>query len=207
MSKHKLTYFNAAGRAEPVRIACFLSDVSFEDHRVDFAGFGALKGSGALPLGQVPVLEVDGFSFAQTSAMLRYVAKLGNTGLYPSDPVKALAVDSALDTFNDTLSHALTPSSWEKDMDKRLAMRAELVVGPMAKCFSYVEGLIAKFGGPFVSGDQLSIADLVIASQVLQIRSGGLDGVTAEHLAAYPHICALTDAYLADPRIAAYTSK
>ena len=92
MSKHKLTYFNAAGRAEPVRIACFLSDVSFEDHRVDFAGFGALKGSGALPLGQVPVLEVDGFSFAHTSAMLRYVAKLGNTGLYPSDPVKALAV-------------------------------------------------------------------------------------------------------------------
>lgn len=203
MPKLALTYFDSPGRAEPVRVALRLGGVPFDDVRLTFPEFAAAKAGGVLPLGSVPVLDVDGVRVTQTAAMLRYAARLGDASLYPSDPFAALLVDSALDTFNDTLSHALMPSLFERDPERKLAMRAELAAGPMARVLGYVEGLITTSGGPFVAGTSLSIADLVIALQVLQIRSGRLDGLTEGNLAPYPRIVALTDAYLADPRVAA----
>ena len=43
----RLTYFNAPGRAEPIRLALRIGGLAFEDHRLDFPGFGAAKASGA----------------------------------------------------------------------------------------------------------------------------------------------------------------
>jgi len=207
MPKIDLTYFNAPGRAEPVRVALFLSGLPFTDHRVDFAGFGAMKAAGALPLGSVPVMDVDGLRLTQTGAMLRYVARLGNTDLYPNDAFDAFVVDSCIDTFNDTVSNALTPSMFERDMEKKLEMRATFVAGPLTLACRYVEGLIERSGGPFLLGQTLTIADLLIASQVLTIQSGHLDGITGETLAPYPLLRGLAEAYLAHPRIQAYRSK
>jgi glutathione S-transferase len=199
----RLTYFNAAGRAEPIRLALRIGGLPFEDVRLDFPSFGAAKASGALPLGAVPMLEIDGQKIVQTAAILRYAAHAGDRTLYPTEPLAALRVDSALDSLNDTLSHALIPSLFERDQAKKLAMRAELAAGVMARVFAYVDGLIAAGGGVFVGGDALSIADLVIALQVEQIRNGHLDGISLEHLAATPRLIALADAVLADPRVVA----
>jgi prostaglandin-H2 D-isomerase / glutathione transferase len=204
MPNIKLTYFNAPGRAESVRVALFIAGLPFEDHRLDFPEFAALKAQGAFPLGSVPVLEVDGLTLTQTAAMLRYVARLGQTDLYPTDPFEAFIVDSALDTFNDTLSNALLPSMYERDMTKRLELRAEFAAGPLPRACAYVESLLERSGGPFVCGESMTIADIVLALQALQVRSGVLDGLTAEALTPYPRLCALAEAYLADPRIVAY---
>ena len=204
MPNLKLTYFNAPGRAEPVRVALFLAGLPFDDVRIDFAQFGALRTQGSLPLASVPVLEVDGVTMAQTGAMLRYVARLGAPDLYPSDPMAAFIVDSAIDTFNDTLSHALMPSMFERDMERKLAMRATFVAGPMTLACRYAEDLIARSGGPFLLGAALSIGDLMLASHVLQMQSGRLDGITPDMLAPYPFLRGLAEAYLAHPRIKAY---
>lgn len=201
--KIRLTYFDAPGRAEPVRLVLRMASVPFEDHRVDFAGFGALREQGALPLGSLPVLEVDGLVLTQTAAMLRFAARHGGTDLYPSDPFDALLVDSAIDTVNDTLAHALTPSMFERDPEKKLAMRQAFVEGPMARAFTYLEGLIAKSGGPLLLGDRLSIADLLIGNQLVQIASGRLDGLSRESLAPYPRLAGLLDAFLSHPRVVA----
>lgn len=207
MSSIRLSYFDGPGRAEPIRIALRISGIPFEDHRFKFPEFARLRAEGAFPLGSVPVMEVDGQRYVQTAAILRYVARIGDTTLYPTDPLAALRVDSALDSINDTLSNALVPSMFERDPKKKLAMHAELAAGPMARVFTYIEGLIAGSGGPFVAGSSLSIADLVIAAQILQVRSGHLDGLSTETLAPYPRLNALADAYLADPRIAALAKK
>lgn len=199
----KLTYFPAPGRAEPIRIALRLGGLTFTDERLPFPEYAAAKSSGRFPLGFVPMLEIDGTSIHQTAAILRWAARVGDTSLYPTDPWPALLVDSVLDTFNDTLSHALTPSLFERDPAKKLALRAAFAAGPMKLAYDYVESLLATSGGPFVAGDTLSIADLVVAQQVLQIRSGTLDGLTAELLAQWPRIVALADAYVAHPKIAA----
>ena len=203
MPQLRLTYFNAPGRAEPIRVALRLAGVPFDDHRVDFAGFGAAKGNGALPLGSVPLLEVDGEKIVQTGAILRYAAALGGGALYPTDPVAALRVDSALDSLNDTLSHALTPSMFVQDMEKKLAMRAELAEGVMKRVFTYVDSLIAASGGPFIGGAQLTIADLALALQLLAIQRGALDGIPASYLDAWPRLQAQAAAYVAHPAIVA----
>jgi glutathione S-transferase len=203
MPQLRLTYFNVPGRAEPIRVALRLGGVAFDDHRLDFPAFGAAKAAGELPLGSVPMLEVDGEKIVQTGAILRYAAALGGGALYPTDPVVALRVDSALDSLNDTLSHALLPSMFERDMEKKLAMRAELAEGVMKRVLTYVDGLIAQGGGPFVGGQQLTIADLVLALQLLQVQKGGLDGVAPSYLDAWPRLQAQVAAYLAHPAIAA----
>jgi glutathione S-transferase len=203
----RLSYFDSAGRAEPIRNALRISGIPFEDRRLKFPEFVELRASGAFPLGSVPVLEVDGLRIAQTAAILRYVARIGDTTLYPTDPLAALRVDSALDSLNDTLSGAMLPSLFERDPAKKLAMRAELAAGPMARVFGYIESLLEQSGGPFVGGQTMSIADLVLAAQVLQIRSGILDGLSAENLAPYPRLSAVADAYLADPRVVALGKK
>lgn len=207
MSKITLTYFDSPGRAEPIRVALRVSGIPFEDHRLKFPEFMAAKARGDFPLGSVPVFEVDGVKIVQTGAILRYIAKIGDRSLYPEDPWAALVVDSAMDSLNDTWSNALLPSLFERDPVRKLAMRAELAVGPMARVFGYLEALVARSGGPFLTGAAMSVADIMIAMSVLQIRSGGLDGITVEHLTAYPNLDKLADAYLADPRIKALAAK
>lgn len=203
----KLTYFDAAGRGESIRVALTLSGLAFEDHRVAFPEFAALKAAGAFPLGSVPVLTVDGVPMPQTASILRYVARLGDAGLYPSEPAAAFVVDAALDTFNDTLTNALLPSLFERDVEKKMAMRAEFAAGPMTRAMGFVESLLQRSAGPYLTGASMSIADIVVALQVLQIQSGGLDGLTADMLSPYPKLLALAEAYAADPRIVAYRNK
>jgi prostaglandin-H2 D-isomerase / glutathione transferase len=199
----KLTYFDAPGRAEPVRLALRIAGIPFEDHRLKFPEFAALKADGAFPLGSVPILEVDGHPITQTAAMLRYAARAGQGDLYPTDPTQALVVDSALDTFNDTLSNALLPSLYEREPDKKLAMRKVFAAGPLPLACRYVEGLIARGDGPFLIGPQLTIADLVLALQVAQIQRGGLDGIDAAALDPFPRLVGLAGATLSDPRVVA----
>lgn len=204
MPTYRLTYFDAAGRAEPIRVAMFLAKLPFEDRRLKFPEFSALREQGAFPLGAVPMLEIDGRPIVQTAAILRYVARVGNTELYPTDPYAALLVDSAIDTFNDTVSNALIPSLFERDQAKKLEMRKALVAGPLAKACRYVEDLIGAGPGPFLTGSKLTIADVLLGDTVRTYRSGRLDGMSAEILAPYPKLAALGDAYDAHPAIVEY---
>lgn len=203
----ELTYFDSPGRAEPIRVALFMGGLAFHDRRLKFPEFAEARGRGDFPLGSVPMLEADGVKIVQTAAILRYVARIGDQTLYPTDPWAALLVDSALDSFNDTLSQALMPSLFERDATKKLAMRAEFAAGPMTRVMTYCEGLVGRSGGPFVTGATLTIADIVIALQILQIRSGILDGLTGAMLDAYPRLNALADAYSADARVVAYKAR
>jgi len=202
----KLTYFDAPGRAEPIRLALRIAGLPFEDRRLKFPEFADLKARGAFPLGSVPTLHVDGQVFTQTGAMLRFIARTGSGDLYPTDPANALIVDSALDTFNDTLSNALLPSLYERDPSKKLELRKVFAAGPLPLACAYVEGLIARAEGPFLLGSQLTIADLVLALQVAQIERGGLDGIDATALDPFPGLRALSAATLADPRVVAARS-
>lgn len=85
----KLTYFNGAGRAEFPRLIFHFGGIAFEDKRIDYLTFAALKPT--LLLGQVPVQEVDGVAYSQSMAIARYAAKLAS--IFPEDPLKALEID------------------------------------------------------------------------------------------------------------------
>ena len=73
MSGIKLVYFNVMGRAETARLILAQAGVSYEDKRIEKEEWPALKAS--LPMGQLPVLEVDGKTIGQSMAIARYCAR------------------------------------------------------------------------------------------------------------------------------------
>ena len=82
MTKYKLTYFDFdGGRGEPIRIALHAAGIAFEDKRLSFAQFSAMRQD--TRFNAVPVLEIDGVAVTQSNALCRYVGKLA--GLYPAD--------------------------------------------------------------------------------------------------------------------------
>lgn len=52
-----------------------------------------------MPMGQMPVLEVDGKRVHQSMAITRYLAK--QVGLNGKDAWEDLEIDTAVDTIND----------------------------------------------------------------------------------------------------------
>lgn len=52
-----------------------------------------------MPMGQMPVLEVDGKQYHQSKAIARFVAKKGN--LYGSNELEAMEIDATVDTIDD----------------------------------------------------------------------------------------------------------
>jgi len=70
-AKISLTYFGIQAAAEKVRLAFHLGGVDFEDVRIAFPEWPALKPT--TPYGQLPFMEIDDApKMAQSGAMLRY---------------------------------------------------------------------------------------------------------------------------------------
>ena len=70
----KLYYFDLYGRAEAARMAMVYSGVQFEDIRVTGDSWKALKESGNLEFGSVPMLELDdGTKLVQSMPIVDYL--------------------------------------------------------------------------------------------------------------------------------------
>jgi hypothetical protein len=98
MPQLKLTYFDFdGGRGEPARLALHIGGIPFEDRRIGFKEWDALRET--MPFRALPVLEVDGRLVTQSNGINRYVGKLA--GLYPQDDWQALLCDEAMDAVED----------------------------------------------------------------------------------------------------------
>ena len=85
VSRVKLLYLDGIrGRAEPIRLALVLGNIPFEDTRVSYKQVGEMRKT--LPFGQVPVAEIDGELFGQSSAILNWAGQLaGRLASWPAD--------------------------------------------------------------------------------------------------------------------------
>jgi len=179
----KVTYFKMAGRAGPVRAALQLAKIKYENVFVNRESFNAMKPK--LPFGQVPVFEVNGEVVSQSNAFLRYVGRFSS--LYPTDPFKALKVDEVLDGISDALL-VMRPSLMEKDLEKKLQLRKELISpdGALTKFMTNMQKLVESNKGSYAAGSQMSIADLSLYTMLKMINDGGLDGIPPSVLGDYP---------------------
>lgn len=75
------------------------ANFDYEDNRVSFEQFGAMKASGELPLGSLPMWVEDGFKTVQSNAILRSLAI--RLGYYHEDPIITWNIDSLLDYMED----------------------------------------------------------------------------------------------------------
>lgn len=174
----KLTYFDVRARGEPIRLACAIGGIEFEDERISRDEHNARKEDKAKePLGQLPTLTLDnGQVFSQSGAILRYIGRIAN--LYPTEPEAQLRVDFVLDTIEDALQ-ALRPTMMESDTEKKVQMRKELVESKLLRYYSVLNDLASQHS--FAATDEhLSIADISLFNHMLWVKSGILDGIDAE---------------------------
>jgi glutathione S-transferase len=184
--KHKLTYFNIAGLAFPIRAALRAGNVSFEDNRLQGRDdFLALRGPNecnqAVPLGQVPTLTLStGQTLCQSSAILRWAGKQSN--LYPVDITQALLCDELIDSLGELRNKI----PQHKDEAERKRLREEFVAKDFAKYMEYFTRRLKETGGPYLVGKNLTIADLGLARFVAGIVEGGVDFIGQAQVEKYP---------------------
>ncbi len=200
MTDYSLTYFDMdGGRAEPVRIAFHAAGIKFEDVRVSFSEFGAMREG--LRFSCLPTLKIDGVEVTQSNAMCRFVGK--QAGLYPEDALQALYCDEAMGAIEDLL-HSMS-KSFGLEGDALKAAREELVSGWLTV---YLKGLneLLERGGDYFADNRLTVADMKVAGITGWVMSGQLDHVPTDLIERVaPKLVAHVERVMSDPIVVAYS--
>jgi glutathione S-transferase len=176
MPRLTLTYFDMdAGRGEPARLAMAIGGVAFEDRRVAFADWRALKA--ATPYGAIPVLEVDGQTVAQSNGINRFVGKLA--GLYPTDDFQAALCDEVMDAVED-VTNAVVATFSITDPAELKARRQALADGPIPFYLERLQRRLEERGGRYFADDRLTVADLKVYVWTKHLKSGRLDHIPTD---------------------------
>jgi len=213
----KLTYFGIEGVAEKVRLALVLGGVDFEDDRVDFKDWPALKAT--TKYGQLPQMKIgEGEPFAQSGAMLRYVGQVA--GLYPTD--KILKVEEVIGIEED-LGRAVMPSLYvgmrphiygypeempqeeRAEIQKKLREKLVAADGDIPRMLGYLENFLGD--SQFMCGDEPTIADCQVIPRLRHLTKGVLDGVPTTILDGFPKLKAYSARFHELPKIKAYHEK
>ena len=178
-------------RAEVSRIALFIGDVDFNDRRIGSEEFQRVKANGCLddgtliPFRQFPVLVVDGFSVTQTGAIARFCGKLAD--LYPKDDsLLAARIDQFIDFLTD-LNSLISFSGKDVSEEQKLLNRKNLASGEFKRKLGILEDNISE-SDPWVTGSEISIADIAIWRTMGWIVSGTVDGFPKNLLEEFPNI-------------------
>lgn len=207
-------------RAECVRMALFIGDVPFEDCRHDKESMAALKASGKLTFGAMPVLEIDNEQIlSQTQAMAVYAAKLA--GIHTSDPWASAKIDECLNGCTDVTNTIGTTFRIKDEKEKIQARQALIDQESNGRLWMHLSGLeqicalnnnkantntIATAG--FSVGNTLTVADLAIWRLVGWIDSGTLDGIPPKFVVEnFPCLANVVTAVDAHPRVNEWKSK
>ncbi|CAF0935377.1 unnamed protein product [Rotaria sordida] len=149
MSTYKLYYFNGGGRAEVSRLIFAAAGQKYEDIRYERNEWSSHKSE--MPLGQMPVLEVDGTKLPQSLSIARFLAKQFQLA-----------------------------ARWEPDETKREELTKKFLAEELPKHLQNLEilGKLYDNGGSFFVGNYLTWADLYfyeIGANMLQLDANCLD--------------------------------
>ena len=176
MAKLKLVYFDFhGGRGEPARLALHIGGVAFEDQRVAFSDWPAIKPQ--MPYQALPVLEVDDKLLAQSNSINRFVGKL--TGLYPNDPWQAALCDEIMDAVEDS-TRLLAGTFGIKNDEEKKAARQVLADGPLRLSLQQMQTRLEQSGGKYFADDRLTVADLKVFAWIKDLRSGNFDYIPTD---------------------------
>ncbi len=202
MTKAKLTYFDISGsRGEECRLALHLAGVEFEDNRIKFADWPALKPTS--PFGSLPILELPGEPpLAQSNAILVLIGR--RHGLHPSNDVEA-ARHEALMAHVEDLRHTASPTLFIKDAEQKRTAREALATGYLPTWAGFTERLLGE--GPFVAGAKLHVVDLKLFMVVRWFATGTVDHIPPTVFDGFPKLKALYQAVGAHEQVKAWYAR
>ena len=133
------------------------------------------------PFGRVPAFEHDGFGLYETQAILRYVdATFPGPALQPRDPKDRARMDQLIG-INDwylfpqvavtiAFQRIVKPLLMGGTPDEEIIAKA---IPNAERCYAVIAGFL---NGAFLTGPELSIADLMIACQMSMRRDARVPG-------------------------------
>ena len=204
---YQLYYFPIPGRAEGVRVALSLTNLSWNDNEIMGEQYAQMKNDGKLPWGMVPILQTPDGTLAESTAILRYIG--GMAGLTPSDPFQAAKVDEFLDGM-EPFSRILSGTFSIEDVDERTKARKAVFneEGDGTKNLELLQTKIAESTTGWVANTRdMSIADIRAFCGIFGLFSGNFDGIDKSILADYPGLLEYHDKVANEPRIAKHYAK
>jgi len=179
----KLYYFNIKALAEPIRYLFAYGGQAYEDVRVERADWPKLKPT--MPMGQMPVLEVDGIRVHQSVAIERYIAK--RVGLAGANDWENLQIDSVVDTVND-LRQKIGTVHFESDEAIKQKKKETLIAETIPFYLSKLEE-IAKENKGHLAVSKLTWADFFFAAmlEIFKVWNG------PDFLSSYPNLQKVAD--------------
>ncbi|RJU81642.1 MAG: hypothetical protein DWC09_03650 [Candidatus Poseidoniales archaeon] len=201
---HELIYFNSPGFAEPTRFCLEISELPWKNTIVDWAGYQALKESGELPWGFLPVLKTPQGTIAESNALMRYAAAVA--GLEPEDLFVRAKVDEIIELIQGWRTD-FTPTFRIEDLDERIAARKALFVEG-TKLDLGLKDLESLFNtsstGWLADTEDMTLADVKAFLNIFMMFSGQFDGIDVAMAQAYPTLLKYHDKVANDPRVKAY---
>jgi len=154
----KLYYFDIPVRGEPIRLLLHHAKVPFEDYRVKMEEWGKLKET--FEGKQLPVLEVDGKRYAQSTAILSYLGtKYGYLPANPKDLYECICAMNVTDDVSEKFFNALSPFS-PYDAEGKKKQQEEIGKTVFPVLLNYLEKkLEAKPCKEFLVGCKYTICD------------------------------------------------
>lgn len=201
MAKPKLIYFDApVSRGEECRLALHLAGIDFEDVRIKFADWPAMKEQ--TPYGALPVLELPGHPpLAHSNAILVMIGR--RHGLHPTDDFEAAQHEGMMAHVED-LRAVVGPTIRMDDAAKKTAREA-MVAGYLPSWARAAEKNIS--GEPFFGGAKLHVVDLKLHMAVRWFIGGKVDFIPADIFAAYPKLMRVHDAVRDHENVKSWYSK
>jgi len=202
----KLYYFTGIrGRAEHIRQLFKLANVPFEEVPITFDTWPKYKAE--MPLGQVPVLEVEGVKIGQSVAIARYLGE--RYGLCPKEALARARLDMIADHISDTLNTGAI-GEWPRvclgmvQCNDKAAFFRDKVRPQLDACADVIEKYMVENDGKntLLGGENISWADLYAA----EFFSKCMDFGEKNCLEAYPHIKAMVDRVHNEPNIKKHIS-
>ncbi|XP_032519385.2 glutathione S-transferase 2-like [Danaus plexippus] len=157
MENVKVIYFPLKGMAEGIRLILAHNGQEFEDVRIPHEEWPAMKPN--TPFGQLPILEINGKQYAQTSAIVRYLGR--KYGLGGNNVDEDFEIDQNMEFFNDLRSKG-SALFYEKDEKRKAALREDLQKNYYPTALAKLNDIIAQNNGHLALG-RLTWADFMFA--------------------------------------------
>jgi len=203
MAEHstKLYYFPVRGRGETARLLLNYSSTKYEDIIISVEQWPAMKDK--MPMGQLPVLEVDGKQLCQSTAIARYLAReCGLTGKSSWDMARAdMIVEGIFDMWTQLKVVYLPKIEGDKKTaDEKWAQMADTTLKPFLVTNTR---FLNENGGQWFVGDSLTWADIAIAEFMSVLE----DCFCQSILDNFPQLKAFKEKIFSLPKLKEYVSQ
>jgi prostaglandin-H2 D-isomerase / glutathione transferase len=165
MSIYKLSYIDARGVCEPIRVMFFLAKVPYDDFRYPLGPnlertefiVDQEKGLFNINMGRIPILNVDGHTLGQSDAIARFLAK--RFGFFGDNEFDAAMIDMFTEHVRD-IKQKYIDAKVGKSMDELHQAKIFWMRNELPTWAKKLESCVGKDG--FAVGSKLSLADIVI---------------------------------------------